>query len=418
MPMTQLRRTAKRTMQVEDNSSQNGASGQSQTSPKVLEISSARSTPAETEYASPSALRRYWATFAFKTLLKIQDSPRDPAQSALRPAPKNGRERLVRKFEDRAVQQILDQTRTIQPAAVEHFEEVPRIRPTDLTPEDFVKRFYQTNQPVVIDGLIKDSKAVRDWTLPWFKQHYGSKLLKVIDENFTKLDTFTVRTDHISIAEAVDRMLAGEPTYINNYSGVFTDHPKLFDEIDPLKIRAYTPALVKDPTGLNLFMGGKGTGSPLHCASGGNFFCMIHGEKKWTLAHPDFTPYMYPTLHPDGLYAASSIQAHKSYDQLDEEGYRLWRHVPKYRVHLKEGDVYFNPQWWWHMVENPTDTSIGIAVRVGHRKLFIGNPVFQALILSRPRTLKISARWMITRRPMRDEDLLQHIFKETGNHAH
>jgi hypothetical protein len=367
------------------------------------------------EYARPSTRRQFWALFALKYALGIESIPKDPREAALDPAPKTGKEKLIRRLESRVLQKILDETHTAHPAYV---PEVPRIRPSDLTPKDFIKRFYYCNQPVIIDGLIKDSEAVRNWTLPWFKHNYGSAALKVVKDRNTNVSGFNVPTAYLTMAEAIVSMLADQPTYINNYSGIFTEHPKLLDQVDLYKIRRYTPSLVKDPSGLNLFIGGKRSGSSLHCAAGGNFFCMIHGEKKWTLAHPSFTPYMYATLHSTGLYAASAINGLKSFDQLDQEGYRLWRHVPKYVAYLKQGDVYFNPQWWWHMVENPTDTSIGLAVRVLHKKPFVGNPVFQALALCRPQLLKVSARWMFTRQPMRDKDLLEHIFKSTGQNPH
>jgi hypothetical protein len=217
-------------------------------------------------------------------------------------------------------------------------------------------------------------------------------------------------TERMTMGEAIDRMLAGQRTYINNFNGVFAAHPELIDQLNPQTILRYTTVLKRAPTGLHLFIGGKRTGSSLHCAMSGNFFCMIHGEKKWTLVDPRFTPYMYPTLHQEGIYAVSAIDALKPLDQLDDEGYRLWRRVPKYVVHLKEGDVYFNPQWWWHMVENQTDTSIGLAFRVAPAKLFSGNPIFEALALSSPHILKLSARWIFTRRIPGDADVLNRLF--------
>jgi hypothetical protein len=143
---------------------------------------------------------------------------------------------------------------------------------------------------------------------------------------------------------------------------------------------------------------------------------MIHGEKKWTIIHPDFTPYLYPTLHPEGLYALSAIDALKPLDVLEREGYQLWRSVPKRTIHLKEGDVYYNPQWWWHMVENPSETSIGLAFRVFPGRSFGGNPMFTLLMMSRPRIMKTVIRWLITGRGLRDVDVLDRlVFKESGS---
>jgi hypothetical protein len=97
-------------------------------------------------------------------------------------------------------------------------------------------------------------------------------------------------------------------------------------------------------------------------------------------------------------------------DALEREGYRLWRYVPKRSIHLKEGDVYYNPQWWWHLVENPTETSIGLAFEVLPGSSFGGNLMFALLMMSRPHIMKMLLRWIITRRPSRDVDILDHIF--------
>ena len=137
---------------------------------------------------------------------------------------------------------------------------------------------------------------------------------------------------------------------------------------------------------------------------------MIHGEKKWMIIHPDFTPYLYPMLHPQGIYAISAIDALKPLDLLEREGYRLWRYVPKRYIHLREGDVYYNPQWWWHLVENPTETSIGLAFRVLPGSSFGGNPMFTLLMMSSPHIMKILIRWLVTRSPSRDVDILDHLF--------
>jgi hypothetical protein len=357
---------------------------------------------------SASARRAFWGVFTLKHLLRIQSIPKDPPEAHLGLEGNSASERFIRKLENRVLQKLLDEVDTT------HHElapEVPRIRPEDLTPEYFRESFYLKNQPVIIDGLIKDSKAVRDWKLPWFKQNYGSEVVKVFEDGRRLLTgEFKTPTVPLTIAEAVDRMLAGQPTYINNYNGVFQNHPDLIDQLDPDKIRRYTTAFTRNPTGIHLFMGAKRTGSSLHCASGGNFFCMIHGEKKWTIVHPDFTPYLYPTLHRQGLYAVSAVDALKPLDVLDREGYRLWRNVAKRSVYLREGDVYFNPQWWWHMVENPSETSIGLAFRVAPAGAFAGNPMFALLMMSSPHITKVLLRWLVTRRPARDADVLDRLF--------
>lgn len=42
--------------------------------------------------------------------------------------------------------------------------------------------------------------------------------------------------------------------------------------------------------------------------------------------------------------------------------YPLYQWIDSYTVHLKPGDVFYNPPFMWHTIQNPTD-SIGVGYR-------------------------------------------------------
>jgi hypothetical protein len=87
---------------------------------------------------------------------------------------------------------------------------------------------------------------------------------------------------------------------------------------------------------------------------------MIDGEKKWTFVDPELTWMLYPVMQVGAVAFASLV----SFPALaDLSVYRLYKYCPRYSVHLKPGDVLFNPPWWWHAVENPTATSVAVATR-------------------------------------------------------
>lgn len=54
-------------------------------------------------------------------------------------------------------------------------------------------------------------------------------------------------------------------------------------------------------------MGGKSTGTSLHCSITGNFFYNIKGNKLWYLIDPKHTKYLRPILSRTGLFAVSRL---------------------------------------------------------------------------------------------------------------
>jgi hypothetical protein len=106
------------------------------------------------------------------------------------------------------------------------------------------------------------------------------------------------------------------------------------------------------------------TGTGFHCADGHNLFLDLRGRKEWTFIHPSYNPVMMPGLSRYSVYAVSEIddEIFVGLDQIHAK-HPILRYVPKYRVLLEEGDVLYNPPWWWHRVLNQSKLTIGCATR-------------------------------------------------------
>ena len=131
-----------------------------------------------------------------------------------------------------------------------------------------------------------------------------------------------------------------------------------------------------------LFFGGKGTGTTFHCAMKSNFFFNIKGRKKWTFIDPKYSKYMKGALSNSALFVVSKHDYFKNKSLLDN--------VPKYEIILEEGDVLFNPCWWWHCVENLSKYTIGVANRssLGFKIVNSNNNLYTLCsIITRPRRL-------------------------------
>ena len=125
--------------------------------------------------------------------------------------------------------------------------------------------------------------------------------------------------------------------------------------------------------GMQLFMGGKGTGSRFHCASQFNLFLMARGVKEWLFAHPRASVLFQPRMNPSGIYSYSDL-----YDRRapNERARALFERIPLLKTSLSKGDALLNPPWWWHSVRNATPQTIAISTRWEAPYLLNDNPFY------------------------------------------
>jgi hypothetical protein len=105
-------------------------------------------------------------------------------------------------------------------------------------------------------------------------------------------------------------------------------------------------------------------------------YVQIHGQKKWVLIPPTFTPFMYPAA-VKGINWQSRID----FRNPDYAGCPLYRFVDRYETVLGPGDVLWNPPFVWHGVTNLTES---IAVSLWWTNVtrgFKNNFLFAALTL-------------------------------------
>jgi hypothetical protein len=263
---------------------------------------------------------------------------------------------------------------------------VPSIDVKNLTIEKFIKLTNNFTTPLVVKNFLKDSVAVKKWDLDFFANKYGDTKLPVIEnadinehKNYINSKT-PEKYKYITMKEFTDSIKQGKKVYINNVSRIFGEHPELLNDLDLGKIKKYTGEDIKDEVHItNLFFGGKGTGTSLHCSITGNFFYNIKGKKLWYLIDPKYTKYLRPILSRTGLFAVSLLDICTS----KQGDYPL--SIPRYEVLLEEGDMLFNPPWYWHAITNKTDYTIACANRfTNFWSGFKNNPLFTLIFFSHP----------------------------------
>lgn len=59
--------------------------------------------------------------------------------------------------------------------------------------------------------------------------------------------------------------------------------------------------------------------------------------------------------------------------------------IPRYEILLDEGDMLFNPPWWWHAITNKTKYTIACANRFSNfRCAYKNNPLYTSIFFSHP----------------------------------
>lgn len=263
---------------------------------------------------------------------------------------------------------------------------VKSIDVSELTKEKFIKMTEGFTQPFVVKGFLKDSRAVNEWNLEFFSDKYGdTKLPTILNADIKTHEKYINNKDaekynYVTMKEFVDSIKNGEKMYINNVSRIFGYHPELLDYLELEKIEKYTGEDIKNEVHItNLFIGGKGTGTSLHCSVTGNFFYNIKGNKLWYLIDPKYTRYLRPILSRTGLFAVSKLDVCNA----KVGDYAL--NIPRYEVVLEEGDMLFNPPFYWHAITNKTDYTIACANRfTNYWSAFKNNPLYSIILFSHP----------------------------------
>ena len=243
---------------------------------------------------------------------------------------------------------------------------IPTINAEELTNNEFVRLSNSYRNPVLIKGYMKDTRAVSDWNITYLQNIIGDFNINVLHKD-TKISI-----ENYTFNDFVDNMKS-KNLYINNNHTILSNFPVLFDDIKTQFnnfINTLTSTNLRNIHIANLFIGynqkDKITGSNMHCGGSGNFFCMIRGQKHWTLINPKYSCLL------KGRVAQSGIHAQTLFDMPDTNlsSYpKILKHLPRYDITLEPGDVLWNAPWWWHRIENINEEGLNIGLAIRNNKV-------------------------------------------------
>lgn len=225
----------------------------------------------------------------------------------------------------------------------------------NVTKEQVIAASRGYTFPIVIRGIMSDTPAMNTWNnLSWWIENYGNE--SVLCKYFEELGDNPACTvsDALSLDNAAKRL------YISGESKLFVRRPELKAMVESDAVNAIQPGT---PVFTQLFMGYPGMGSDVHMAAGCNLFRQIAGHKKWWLIPNSQTPYLKPSLNPNGFSAHTKTKIGKG-NEMESE----WlKKVERYVVTLNPGDLLLNPSWIWHGVRNMGDDPNSIVIGVPTR---------------------------------------------------
>lgn len=304
--------------------------------------------------------------------------------------------------------------------------ELPSISSEEFKKEDFKYWRRKIGTPLVVREYLKNEPISNLMSEQNLVPNYGDKEIKCIKitRDAGQSKSSTIGQNQSTVTTTLEEFLTSDQFighYINNYFGVIDDDTFLKSckgyEINELmdKKHVLSQWFISRPD--------MASGSTLHCAGADNIFLNVKGQKEWYFVDPSYTSIMQPAMSKYGSFCVSELE-----DNIDGEfytdflsAYDEMKHVPIYKTVLKEGDMLYNPSWWWHRVKNLSKLNIGCATRfVDDRIAFNNSPtLWSALVIE---ALKSPKKSLVTqaKKSLGDKknapDLINSIFtKEEKN---
>jgi hypothetical protein len=230
-------------------------------------------------------------------------------------------------------------------------------RVNDISQEDFMNKYVKKGMPLIITGQAKNWDCCKNWSLDYFKELHGTDRIVHINQE----DIQTKEVTDTTLANVIEDLKSGNSSYYRFYP-LLKRHPEHLLDFDYKWIRNRRIGKGKSEA-FQIFLSGKGGFTPVHNASQNNIFTQVTGEKEWFLYPVQYTCIIDPDPARN-LYRNSPTRNGVVFDpfKADYSGHDLYQYMDGYKVHLKAGDVFYNPGYMWHTVKNPTE-SIGVGYR-------------------------------------------------------
>jgi hypothetical protein len=229
-------------------------------------------------------------------------------------------------------------------------------RRKNLSIAEFKNTYLRLGIPVVMEGAADEWECVKKWDPEFLANKYGDDKVSLIDASPDDYNNVNYNLEMTTLKDVILSMDEGPIKKYSRFNSILHDHPELKKDFDKNWLKSMRNLISSGET-FQVFIGGKGTKTHIHCASEHNLFTQVYGRKHWIIYPPIYdcvltpqvtrTPYFHTAFDPDNP---------------DYENYPAMEFLDRYECLLEPGDVLFNPPSYWHHVKNLSG-SIGVAFR-------------------------------------------------------
>lgn len=225
----------------------------------------------------------------------------------------------------------------------------------ELSQEDFIKKYFIPQKPVLLKGLANLQPAGAKWTIDWFKETMGDLEIAVFDNNEVKhVHSTTVSPDFkMRFAEFLNIISNPKPSSIRMFRyNLYKQKPELRKDFS-------CPSFINSGIFKNMgfmFLGGKNTDVRLHydVDYSNVLLTQFYGSKRVVLYPPDQSKYLYQV--PFNTHTLADL---KNGDINKFPGIAL---AKGYEILQEAGDGIFMPSGYWHYMTY-LDGGISVAFR-------------------------------------------------------
>lgn len=220
----------------------------------------------------------------------------------------------------------------------------------EITPENFKKKYFEPQIPVVIKNLSKQWPAYNKWNWDYFKQIVGDKQVGIY--NNVKSDAYTPvnkADDYTTFGNYIDMISKGPAAWRIFLFNIFSHAPQLTQDFTwPDE---YMKGFVKRVP--MLFVGGKGSITHMHFDI--DLSHILHTQfigRKRVLLFPfeeQFKLYRKPFEVLSLADFSNYYDAEKS--KIDLQKFPALKYAKGFDITLEHGDTLFMPGGYWHHME-------------------------------------------------------------------
>ncbi|MDB2379823.1 cupin-like domain-containing protein [Luminiphilus sp.] len=226
------------------------------------------------------------------------------------------------------------------------FGKIQRINAPPLS--TFVSRYISANRPVIIQGAMENWIPKKKWSFDYFRAVHADAIVGIqdgrdTDPDYEKNQKFLrseVRFD--AFLDRLEATASSNDFYMT--AGNMGSHRdalySLFEDAESVDIRG---EYFDFPAQGSLWIGPKGTITPLHFDMINNFFCQIIGRKRIRLVPSWSLPWVYNEYH---VYSEVDVK------NVDFGSFPEFAKATVYDFVIEPGEVLFIPLGWWHHLES------------------------------------------------------------------